>query len=173
MDGARSNAGCFTLLGVPALVLFLLAATVGVGMMLAPSRPGDRMAGGFVLAFGAVAFGLPAGWLLLSARRIRASADRRARLVGLVASRARIPLDELASLLGLSRANAHELLVECIATGQVRGRLDINEGVFLSASVDTGVREMARTCPSCGASTVVVAGPGQAGRCSFCGGAIA
>ena len=172
-DAARGKAGCFTLLGVPALVLFLLCTTVGFGMIFAPSHPGDRSAGGFALAFGAVAFGLPAAWLLLSARGLRASADRRARLVGLANSRARIPLDELASQLGLSPAVARELLVDCIATGQVRGRLDINEGVFLSASVETGVREVVRTCSSCGAPSSVVAGPGQAARCPFCGGALA
>lgn len=105
------------------------------------------------------------GWFGLRRRRME-------RLVALAETHARLPLSLLASELKITDDEARQLVLSGVERQHVRGRFDLEAGVFLSSVADAAPRQWAGMCPHCSAQVSVVLAPGQPGICSYCRGAL-
>jgi hypothetical protein len=156
-------------------VLTVLGAFWTVASIAFVSNPSDRVdtaAGAVNLAFALLLLLLPGLYLAVTGFRRRAHRERVERVAALGAVAARLPIAEVAAHTRVSEAEARGLLLDAVTAGVLRGRIDVEHGVFLSADADpsAGPREVA--CRRCGGSTTVVALAGAALACPFCGASI-
>jgi hypothetical protein len=154
--------GIFAFLGVS-------CSAIGVGMVVAPSDPEHPASGVALLIMSAGIFIAPAVALLTIGVRSRRAARDLEQVIAMGQASARLPLQQIAEQIGVGVPRARELVLEAIAAGKLAGRMDFEHGVFVSASAHTGVQQAGVKCPSCGAISQQVLGPGVSARCTFCG----
>ncbi|MDQ3038051.1 MAG: hypothetical protein M3Y87_37000 [Myxococcota bacterium] len=104
-----------------------------------------------------------AGWSMLRTRRMD-------RLVALAETHARLPLDVAAHELRTSRETVRSMLLDAVSKQYVRGRLDLDHGVFFSGDAELAGRQWAGQCGSCSAPVSVTLARGEPGICPFCRG---
>lgn len=121
-----------------------------------------------MLTFSSIALILPGVIFLVVALKRRAHANRLQELSALAASALRVPLDAFSAHLRVPAGEAQSMLLEAISAGLVRGRLDLEERVFIAASSDGNAERVSAVCPSCGARAEVLLAPGERGRCPYC-----
>ncbi|MCA9634884.1 MAG: PCI domain-containing protein [Myxococcales bacterium] len=144
-------------------------SAIGLGMMAAPSKPEDPSSGLAVLIMALGVFGVPGLVLLLLGLRTRRSQHLLDQVVAMGQASSRLPLQQLSSQLGVPIPRVRELVLQAIAAGRLAGRMDFEQGVFVSASTTTGVRQLSLTCPSCGGVSEVIVSPSEPSLCRFCG----
>lgn len=120
------------------------------------------MIGAFVICVmpSVVLLGISA-WSVWTTRRMD-------RLVALAETHARLPLDVAAQELGTSRETVRSMLLTAVSKQYVRGRLDLDHGVFFSGDAEVAARQWAGHCPSCSAPVSITLARGEAGICPFC-----
>lgn len=165
MAGATS--GRFRV-GAVLLVLGLSCDALGVSMTIAPKPDADPGSGPITVAIGLIALTVPGLWLMLSARRHARREARIDAIVALAKTCERVPLARLAEDLHISHKQTRALLLEAVARHRIEGRLDLEEGVFISASVAVEMKTV--TCRECGADASVLP---SAQACPYCGSALA
>lgn len=111
---------------------------------------------------GAIALGL---W----ARKRKRLAERIGKLMGLMAASAQLPMPLLQADLQLDAAQTRQFVLQALAEGYIRGRLDIEQGVLLSANVDDTFQQVSAHCTQCGSGNIVHRRPGQSVPCRHCG----
>jgi hypothetical protein len=156
---------------VPGIVLLALGATcnaVGIGLTVHPKEGKDIDAGVFWIVFSIVALIGPGVLLVLIGRRQARRNAQLAKIVALATASQRLPLTLLAEDLGLTQVQARELLLTAIGQRLVIGRLDLEQGVFVSGSTHGGVQQLAMTCGSCGARSTVIVTAGAPTSCPYC-----
>lgn len=158
----RALRGRAARLVVAGIAGFVLASGAGLASALEGGLP--------AVLLGATACGLAAAGAVLvrggRARRLRAEQLRD--LEGLALARARIPLDALARELGVGPDVARSLVREALGHLIIEGRLDLEDGVFVSAITETRVRERPLRCRVCGGSSVLVRARGMLAKCPYC-----
>ena len=142
---------------------------IGVGMMAAPNTPEDPKTGVAVSILGVGVFGVPGAVLLAVGLRARRSRRLLDQVVAMGQASTRLPLQQVGDQLGVPVPRARELILEAIAGGRLVGRMDYEQGVFISGSAHAGVRQLSLTCPSCGGVSEVIVTPGSPSACRFCG----
>lgn len=149
--------------------LGLTCGSIGTGMVAYPDDADQSEAGAFWLGFSIVALILPSIILLLLGLRARASNRRIEKLAAMANAASRLPLQQVAADLGVSQPEARELLYEAINHGYVAGRLDLEQGVFISGTAHAGVQQLDMHCRNCGATSTVIVSVGQPSLCKYCG----
>jgi hypothetical protein len=147
----------------------LTCGSVGVGMVAYPDDTGQAEAGAFWLGFSIIALVVPAIVLVLLGLKARAANRRIEKLAAMANAASRLPLDQIAADLGVTKPQARELLYDAINHGYVVGRLDLEHGVFISGSAHTGVQQLNMHCRNCGATSTVIVSAGTASLCQYCG----
>jgi hypothetical protein len=147
----------------------LTCGSVGTGMVAYPDDAGQAEAGAFWLGFSIVALLIPSVILVVLGLRTRATGKRLERLAAMANAAARLPLDQVASDLGVTRDEARGLLFDAISQGRIAGRMDLEHGVFISGSAHTGVQQLSMHCRSCGATSTVIVSAGTTSLCQYCG----
>lgn len=144
----------------------------GVLGIVDPQPPRTSQDGYESLGAGFVACVLPslvmlsiAGWSILRTRRMD-------RLVALAETHARLPLDVAAHELRTSRETVRSMLLDAVSKQYLRGRLDLDHGVFFSGEAELSGRAWAGQCASCSAPVHVTLARGEVGICPFCRGAL-
>lgn len=137
-------------------------SAIGIGMMAAPTKPTDPKSGLGV-------FGIPGLILLILGLRARRAQRLLDQVVAMGQASPRLPLQQIAQQLGVPLPRARELILEAIAAARLAGRIDFEQGVFISASVHGGVRQLSLKCPSCGGVSDVLVSAGEPSLCRFCG----
>ena len=160
-------------LGSALALLCLPCSAVGVGMMVAPSKEGDAGSGLMLLVMALIVLGVPSGILLALGLRGRAYDRRLRHVVAVGKSSQRIPLQQLAADMKIDHDEARRLLLDAISKGELFGRLDIEQGVFISGGAHRGVQSLQMRCSGCGATSTVVVTPGSMSTCQFCGARLA
>lgn len=102
-----------------------------------------------------------AGWSILRTRRMD-------RLVALAETHARLPLDMAAHELRTSRETVRSMLLDAVSKQYLRGRLDLDHGVFFSGDAELSGRQWAGHCRACSAPVSVTLARGEPGICPFC-----
>jgi hypothetical protein len=156
-------------IGIVLIVLGLSCNAVGIGLTTHPKKERDVGAGIFWMIFSVVALVGPGALLVTLARRETLRASRMAKIVALATASERVPLAVLAEDLDLRKDEARELLLDAIAQGLVMGRLDLEEGLFVSGSTRGGVHQVPMTCRNCGAKSNVIVSASSATTCPYCG----
>jgi hypothetical protein len=149
-------------------VLALACEGVSVGMYVSPAKNAEPSSGIGVGVMGLFMFVAPAVLFLTLGYRALQRNRRFERLIALAASAVRLPMHSVATELGLPISDARSMLMEAIALGAVRGRMDLEDGVFISGNADERVQQTSKTCSRCGAQSQVVTAPGQAAICPHC-----
>jgi hypothetical protein len=150
-------------------MLCLPCSALGLGMMVAPGDEGDAGTGVAILIMGIVIFGVPSGVFLALGLRGRGYDRRLARVAALGMASQRMPIQQLAADMQVDYEEARSLLLDAIAQGKLFGRLDLEQGVFISGNTHQGVQQLQMRCPSCGAQSMVIVSPGSQSNCQFCG----
>ena len=143
--------------------------SIGVGLVASPNEPKDVNAGVFWIIFSVVALVLPAVILVLLGLRARKTAQHIERLTAMAAAAARLPLDQVAADLGVTKEQARGLLFDAISHGRIAGRMDLEHGVFISGTAHTGVQQLNMHCRNCGGTSMVIVSAGTASLCKYCG----
>jgi hypothetical protein len=163
----RNYVGLLVIGGILAL-LGGSCETLGVAMTVSPADDAAQRSGVFLIAFTAVVFVVPAAVCLTLGLRARKRIARLERLDALGLAAVRMPIDAVAADLGVSAAEARDLILDAVGQGILRGRLDLEQGVFFSAEADASFRQGAVHCRRCGANAQIVLVPGQAPTCPYC-----
>jgi hypothetical protein len=151
------------------LALFGLPCdALGVAMMATPKDAKQADAGLALVLISLVLFGVPAAVLLALGGWRRLAQGRLERLAALGAAHVRLPVGLVASELGLAEPRARQLMYDAIHAGYLRGRMDLEHGVFVSASAEASVQAVAFACRSCGGRPNVVVTPGHRPVCPYC-----
>lgn len=151
----------------------LVAIVIGA-LMVIYSREGSLTGGaamlGFVLGFGVLV--LPqwaAGiYFLASGKREQESAARASdlrELLGIVKTRGKVHVDDLAIELKASRDNVHDMIHELVGMGLYSGYINWDEGMLYSSEASE-LRQLER-CRHCNGQ-LELAGKGVI-RCPYCG----
>jgi hypothetical protein len=157
---------------VPGIVLLVLGATcnaVGVGITVSPDKEGDASAGIFWIVFSLVALIGPGVLLVLLGRRQAQRTARMQKIIALATASQRLPFAQLATDLNVTAAVARELLLEAIGQRWIIGRLDLEQGVFVSGSTHGGVQQLTMTCRNCGGRSTVIVSTASMSHCQYCG----
>lgn len=141
---------------------------IGIGMAVAPSKGVAPGVGLFWMGFSVVVFVVPAGLMLFFGLRARTRVQRLEKLAALGAASVRLPIDLVATELHVAPAEARQLILDAVGDGLLRGRLDLEQGVFFSASAETTFQQGAVHCRRCGANATVVFVPGERPTCPYC-----
>jgi len=156
-------------LGILLIVLGLSCNAIGIGLTTHPKKDRDVGAGIFWMVFSIVAMVGPGALLVTLARREARRSERMAKIVALATASQRLPISVLADDLDLPSDQARALLLDAIAQGLVIGRLDLEQGVFVSGSTHGGVQEVQMTCRNCGAKSNVIVSVASPTLCPYCG----
>lgn len=155
--------------GIALLVLGASCNAIGIKLTVEP-RPGDGTSSGiFWIVFSVTVLLLPGLVLVLASFADSRRAGRLEKIVALATASERVPLVQLATDLDTTVAIARDLLLSAINSGSVVGRLDLEEGVFLSGSTRGGVEKRTMTCAGCGASSTVIVSATSEAACEYCG----
>lgn len=163
----RNHVGLLVIGGVFA-VLGGSCETCGAVSVIAPARNNSVSAGLTVMLFAAIVFLLPAAVLLTIGFRTKKRIARLERLDALGQVSTRMRLDTVAADLGVTAAEARDLILDAVGRGILRGRLDLEQGVFYSAEADMSFPQSPFHCRRCGANTQIVLVPGQWPTCPYC-----
>lgn len=144
-------------------------SAIGLGMMAAPQKPTDPKSGLGILIMSLGVFGIPGLILLILGLRSRRAQRHLDQVVAMGQASTRLPLQQIAQQLGIPVPRARELVLEAIAAARLAGRIDFEQGVFISASVHGGVRQLSLKCPACGGVSEVLVSAGEPSLCRFCG----
>ncbi|MCY1068418.1 hypothetical protein OV090_26990 [Nannocystis sp. RBIL2] len=162
-------------IGIALLVLGGTCNAMGVNMLLAERRGWDTNGGTAWIVFGLGALMLPGLLLVLEAHGRRRNEARMDMIVAVANTIPRVSFAQLADELGVSRRRARKLLLAAVGRGRVRGRVDLEQEVFVSSSLSAGSfgppaqLPETMTCKGCGGeSTVVKAVTAHAHR-QYCG----
>jgi hypothetical protein len=147
----------------------ITCGSIGTGMVTYPSEPGHVNSGIFWICFSAIALIVPSVILVLLGLKARAANRRIEKLAAMANAASRLPLQQVAADLGVSQAEARELLYDAINHGYVAGRLDLEQGVFISGTAHAGVQQLNMHCRNCGATSTVIVSVGQPSLCKYCG----
>ena len=150
------------------LVTLAPMGVIGVSMKLAPSTPQDAHAAASVIWLGVFCGDLPALYLLVRLVALGRRIGRLERFAALAQTSPRLPMTTVAEEFRMTAHGARELVLDAVATGAVAGRLELEQGLFLSAMADQRVREIAMHCPSCAANVKVTVAPGESASCPYC-----
>ncbi len=153
--------------------LCLPCSAVGVGMMVAPSKDGDANSGFVLLLMGLIIFGLPSAILFFFGLKARGYNKRLQHVSALGMASQRLPLQQIATDLGVSTTEARQLVIDAVSKGMLVGRIDLEQGVFISGATHQGVRQVSMRCHNCGAQSTVVVTAGSISNCQFCGARLA
>lgn len=157
-------------LGIFLLILGASCNAVGIGLYVEPKREGDANAGIFWMFFSLIAVMLPGLLLVFAARKQALRAKRIDTIVAFATASERVPLAQLATDLDCDVGSARDLLLEAIGAGRIVGRLDLEQGVFLSGSTrGGGIRQLTMTCKSCGGVSTVIVSVTSQSMCQYCG----
>ncbi len=160
-------------LGLVFLFLCLPCDALGVGMMACPTKEGDPATGfGLLVAFSFI-FGVPAAVLLYLGKKEKKRGRALDHITALASASARLPLQQVASDLGVTVADARRLLMDAIHEGRIAGRLDLEAGTFISGTAHAGIQKVSMRCRACGGQAEVVVGAGFSTPCPFCGAQLA
>jgi hypothetical protein len=151
------------------LVLGITCNAIGVGLVAKPKDADDPGAGWFWIVFSLVAMVLPGVLLILAGRKQARRAAAMETIVALSRASQRLPLDVLAADLKVTPAEARELLLAAIGQHRVFGRLDLEHGVFISASTHGGVQQVTMNCRNCGGRSEVIVSATSMSLCQYCG----
>jgi hypothetical protein len=156
--------------GIVLLVLGASCNAIGIKLTVEP-RPGDDTSSGiFWIVFSVTVLLLPGLVLVLAGFAQSRRAQRLEKIVALATASERVPLVQLATDLETTVPIARDLLLSAINSGSVVGRLDLEEGVFLSGSTrGGGVQKRTMTCAGCGASSTVIVSATLEAACEYCG----
>jgi hypothetical protein len=157
------------IIGIVMGCLGLTCGSVGTGMVAYPDDAGQSEAGMFWLVFSLVALILPAVILVLLGLKARAANRRIEKLAAMANAASRLPLQQLAADLGVPQQEARALLFDAINHGYVAGRLDLEQGVFISGTAHAGVQQLNMHCRNCGATSTVIVSTGHPSLCKYCG----
>ncbi len=80
----------------------------------------------------------------------------------------RISLQKVAQRLGITEMKAEGILLDCIASGAIRGFLDRQTGEFILKE-SVGTMKAGMRCNNCGGYSEEVTLPGEVVKCKFCG----
>ncbi|HET6582165.1 MAG TPA: hypothetical protein VFG69_01935 [Nannocystaceae bacterium] len=156
---------------LPGILLLAFGATcnaIGIGLTVSP-KEGDPKAGIFWVVFSLAAMIVPGALLVISARRQAQRTARMQKIVALATASQRLPFAQLATDLGVTAVVAREMLLEAIGQRWIIGRLDLEEGVFVSGSTHGGVQQLTMTCRNCGGRSTVIVSAGSTSHCQYCG----
>jgi hypothetical protein len=140
---------------------------VGIGMMVDPLEPEHVGSGAFFAIFSAVMLAV-AGLLFWLGRTRQRRVQRLRSLIALASSSVRIPFTALQISFDLPPAETRALVLEAVASGFVRGRLDVEQDAFVSSMADTAAQQVHVQCTHCGASQATYRITGQVSHCSHC-----
>jgi hypothetical protein len=157
---------------VPGILLIVFGATcnaIGVGLTVAPKEGRDASAGIFWMAFSIIAMVGPGILLVILGRKQARRTAQLEKIVALATASQRLPIDVLASDLGVKPKEARDLLLAAIGERRVIGRLDLEQGMFISGSTHGGVQQIAMLCKNCGARPNVIVSAASASLCPYCG----
>lgn len=157
-------------LGWILLVMGITWTCVGLVILAFPSEKAGRDAGVFNAVLGLVALMLPGLVLVAAARRDRTRVERVHRVAALASVASRLPFGQVAEDLGTDVGTARKVLFDAVSFGVLKGRIDLERGVFTSGQPDvapSGERDV--VCAGCGARSSVVVLPGLPTACPFCG----
>lgn len=160
--GTWTLGAAIALLGVALLTMLLSIA-------LALASVEGRFSGLVCFAVTTLPSGLVGLALAVAGARRRARARRLRDLDGLGLSHTRLPLERVERELEVGASEARALIREALGHGILEGRLDLEEGVFVSAIADDRVGHRTIRCTTCGAASAVLRGPGLAQACPYCG----
>jgi hypothetical protein len=164
----KSNHVLFIVLAIMFGLFGASCEAVAVGMMAAPGKEGDEDAGVFFAIFSLIIFIVPmVVFLILGVSRKRRF-DRFQKLIGLAGASVRLPLAMISQDLGLSPTDTRTFVLEAVANGTLRGRLDVEQGVFVSATAEQGIVQASMQCKSCGGTATMHVVPGQRAQCPYC-----
>jgi hypothetical protein len=161
--------GSRVVLGIVLLVLGGTCNAIGIGLTVSPKEEGDPSAGIFWIVFSLAALIVPGVLLVLAARRQAQRAARMQKIIALATASQRLPFAQLAVDLNVTAAVARELLLEAIGHRWIIGRLDVEEGVFVSGSTHGGVQQLTMTCRNCGGRSTVIVSTASMSHCQYCG----
>lgn len=156
-------------LGIVVIVLGVTCNAIGVGLAVNPKDGNDSGAGIFWIVFSLAAMIVPGVLLVLAGRRQAQRLLRLDKISALAAASERIPFAQLAVDLGVSQTAARDLLLVAINERRVAGRLDLEHGVFISATTHAGVQQLTMTCKGCGGRSTVVVTAHSTSHCQYCG----
>jgi hypothetical protein len=168
------SSGCLTaflvLCAIGGSFFGLIGLIAGIGMMVSPINPNDPQSGIVVVVLTAIFCVVPAVLSIWGIGYTRGRRKRLYRLVSLVETHARLPIATVASELQMDADGARKLLLEGVELGLVKGRLDIEDGVFFSETVaQPAVQHHTAPCPGCGATVSATIIPGKPVDCPYCG----
>jgi hypothetical protein len=156
-------------LGIGLLVFGLTCNAVGIGLTASPKDDNDVGAGIFWIAFSILALIGPGVLLVMLGRRESQRTARMAKLVALATASQRLPIQQLAIELKTTAEAARDLLLEAIGQHRIMGRVDLEAGVFISASTHGGVQQLTMNCRNCGARSTVIVSVASTSHCQYCG----
>lgn len=159
--GLLAIGGIFAVLGGSCELL-------GIAAAISPARGQSSDGGLAVVAFATIVFVIPAAVLLGFGLHRRRRVLRLEKLDALAMVSARLPLDTVARELGFSVTEARALILEAVGQGLLRGRLDLEKGIFYSAEADASFPQQAFHCRRCGSTSQITVVPGQWPVCPYC-----
>ncbi len=150
-------------------VMGLSCGSIGVALVASPKDANDTSAGVFWIVFSMVALVAPAVILVVLGLRARKTGQRLDRLAAMAAAASRLPLEQVASDLGVTKEEARGLVFDAISAGRIVGRMDLEHGVFISGTAHAGVQQLNMHCRNCGATSMVIVSMGHPSLCKYCG----
>ena len=169
MTTVSAKQGTRVVLGIVVLVFGVTCNGLGFVLVAKPKEADDASAGWFWVVFSLVAMVLPGILLILAGRKQARRAAAMETIVALARASQRLPLDQLAADLKVKPAEARELLLAAIGQHRIVGRLDLEHGVFVSASTHGGVQQLTMTCRNCGGRSEVIVSAHSTSHCQYCG----
>lgn len=170
MTTVGAGKGPKAVVGIVLLVLGATCNAVGIELVVHPRKNDDPSAGIFWIVVSVVAMMLPGLLIVVAARRARRRAAQMDTIVALASAAQKISFSQLATDLGVTLARARELLLEAIGQRRIVGRLDLEQGAFVSGMVQGGgVQQLTMTCRGCGATSAVIVTAAAASLCPYCG----
>jgi hypothetical protein len=169
MGTVSAKQGSRVVLGIVVLVLGVTCNAIGIGLVANPKDADDPSAGWFWVVFSVIAMVLPGILLVLAGRKQARRVACMETIVALSRASQRLPLAQLAEELKLTPADARALLLEAIGQHRIFGRLDLEQGVFISASTHGGVQQLTMNCRNCGGRSEVIVSAASTSHCQYCG----
>jgi hypothetical protein len=165
----RSGTPAKLVIGLAMAFMGLTCGSIGVGLVATPKDSDDTSAGLFWIFFSLAALIVPAVILVVLGLRARATAKNLVRIAAMARAASRLPLDQVAADLGITKDQARGLLFDAISEGRVVGRMDLEHGVFISGSAHAGVQQLNMHCRNCGGTSAVIVSAGHPSLCKYCG----
>lgn len=141
---------------------------IGIAAAISPGKDSTAGAGLIIIGFATVAFVIPAALMIGYGLKRRKRVAQLEKLDALAAVSARLPLDTVAAELLVDTTKARELILDGVRQGLLRGRLDLEQGIFFSVEAETSFPQRPFHCRKCGSTTQMTVVPGQWPTCPYC-----